>query len=101
MIAIFSNFQKKPDLVQYPGKWDYIEEEIKKSKKRQLAIRNGTLQNLIDELKRVVGLHAPHVFMWHWQAKKQSLEALNNLHDKWVLSVWDFAENYHGYFQPG
>lgn len=95
------SYQQRVQSVSW-RKWDLVEEEMKKTKKltkkRQLVVKAGTLQDLLDELKGEVKVHALHVFNWHWQAKQYS-SIKQNLPDKWVVSVWDFAENYSCFFQ--
>ncbi len=64
-----------------------------KPKKKVLVCKEGTVNDLLMELKVEMKAFAKHIHTATWQ-QGQFIDLHKNLPDGWVVSVQDFAENY-------
>ena len=72
---------------------------LKKSKfHKEFEKQNGTLQELIEEMKASVETLSLHLFNYKWQYS-QFNQIKKNLPEKTLLMVIDFAENYRTIYQ--
>lgn len=75
-------------------KWSTVEKKKTKTVKRKaLVTLEKNVGDLLQELEKELESYSLHLFNWHWQAA-QFRTIRSNLPNKWILNVWDFAENY-------
>ena len=76
-------------------KWSTVEKKLKNKtvKRKALVTLQKNVGDLLQELEKELESYSLHLFCWHWQAA-QFRTIRSNLPKKWILNVWDFAENY-------
>ena len=73
-----------------PYYWNQGEKHVKK---RKPILKQGTVEDLMKELKTVTHLHEQHLFNKDWQ-NQQEKRLISKLRVDEALGVFDFAENF-------
>jgi len=79
-------------------RWEMVTQPITQKKFMTLVCKNGTVGELLAELKGCLVPFAKHLFNAKWQSE-QFEELKKNMPEKWVMFCMDFGENYSCHHQ--